>query len=416
MTYLSGFRNTHSTEEEKGLLPLEQNSPQVCPGGLFAEQISGSAFTRPRHENLRSWLYRRTPSVSQGRYELDTALSERFHAVKAQHEPNQTRWQPLDIQKKKHHFVEGLCPLLTNGNLNSVGSNIYLYSANISMQQTSFHSSDGEFLIVAQSGDLEIRSEFGLLQITPGEIAVIPRGIHFQVNVSSDVRGYAIENFGAPFNLPDLGPIGANGLANPRHFLAPVAASEKDQSYTCYHKYQNQIYTVRQEQSPFNVKAWWGNYYPYKYDLKLFNTVNTVSFDHPDPSIFTVLTSPSLASGVANIDFVIFPERWMVAEHTFRPPYYHRNIMSEYMGLIYGSYDAKDSDGFKPGGGSLHNQMSPHGPDLQSFEKASKQALKPERYESTLAFMFESSLPYKVMPYGDKQLTRDENYKTCWQF
>ncbi len=409
MKYLSGFYNTHSSETEEGLLPSRQNSPQVCPQNLFAEQLSGTAFTKNRKDNLRTWLYRDLPSVKSSAYILDKDLSQRFSTTNAEHEPNQMRWLPLDSPSEDQNFVAGLCPLLVNP-VCMIG----LYAANSDMQNQAFSSADGEWLLVPQQGKLKVKTEMGELEVSSGEILVIPRGIVFRIDAEKNSRGYFIENQGSRFELPNLGPIGANGLANERHFLAPTASAEQASPYTVYHKYQGQIYSYQLEHSPFNVRAWWGNYYPYKYDLSLFNTINTVSFDHPDPSIFTVLTSPSLNPGVANIDFVIFPERWMVAENTFRPPYYHRNIMSEYMGLIYGEYDAK-AEGFQPGGGSLHNQMSPHGPDAATFEKASQSELKPQRYEKTLAFMFESCHAYQIMPYGKAKLTVDHKYRDCWQ-
>ena len=164
-----------------------------------------------------------------------------------------------------------------------------------------------------------------------------------------------------------------------------------------------------------DVVGWHGNYAPYKYDLTRFNTMNTVSFDHPDPSIFTVLTSPSAKPGTANVDFVIFPPRWMVGEDTFRPPYFHRNVMSEYMGLINGVYDAKPAGGFEPGGGSLHNCMTPHGPETEAFNAASNAKLKPEYLGSTLAFMFESSLVYSPTRHGLETPALQKNYLNCWR-
>ena len=178
-------------------------------------------------------------------------------------------------------------------------------------------------------------------------------------------------------------------------------------------KFSGRLWATRLDHSPLDVVAWHGNYAPYKYDLARFNSINTVSFDHPDPSIFTVLTSASDTPGMANIDVVIFPPRWLVAEHTFRPPYFHRNLMSEFMGLIHGAYDAK-AEGFLPGGASLHNSMSPHGPDAETFGKATSAELAPQRLGDTLAFMFESRYVYQPTPAALDADFRQRDYVDVW--
>jgi len=296
------------------------------------------------------------------------------------------------------------------------GLAIHIYAATKNMADTFFYNADGELLIVPQEGGLDIRTEMGNLHVKPKEIAVIPRGVKFQVNlVEGKGRGYICENYGQPFELPSLGPIGANGLANPRDFLSPTAAFEdKEGKYYLVAKMAGKFWQASLKHSPLDVVAWHGNYAPYKYDLATFNTLNTVSFDHPDPSIFTVLTSPSSILGVANVDFVIFPPRWMVAENTFRPPYYHRNVMSEFMGLIEGVYDAK-TEGFTPFGSSLHNMMSAHGPDAATFEKATHAALMPEKQQATLAFMFESRLLLHPTKQALEHKTLQTDYAQCWQ-
>lgn len=415
MEYQSGFGNYFESEAVKNILPRGQNNPQKTAQGLYAEQLNGSAFTAPRNSNLRSWLYKVHPSVADGRYtslsstNLKTAPFSIF-------EPNQLRWKPFPYAHQKINFLESLTTFTGNGSPQSqTGCAVHLYSCNTSMENTYFYSADGDFLFVPQEGELTLRTEFGALSVKPTEIAVIPKGVKFQVNIKSpNARGYVCENYGAPFILPDLGPIGANGLANPRDFLAPVAAyDEKSGHSILISKFMGQMFEQKLKHSPLDVVAWHGNYYPYKYDLSKFNTINTVSFDHPDPSIFTVLTSPSATHGTANIDFVIFPPRWMVAEHTFRPPYYHRNTMSEFMGLITGVYDAK-SDEFAPGGCSLHNAFSGHGPDKQTFDKASSAALKPEKIENTMAFMFESRYPFGLTEWSANSPLLDKSYQDCW--
>jgi len=430
LSYQSGFGNHLISEAEIGAVPKKQNSPQKVNYGLYGEQLSGSSFLMPRSTNLRSWLYRILPSVKHGafrRIDNKTFKSRPFNEVEAG--PDQLRWNAFSQSKKeKLDFIDSLFTIAGNGDMASLrGSAVHIYRASASMEDRFFYNADGEFLIVPEQNGIRLRTEFGIIDVNPGEIAVIPRGVKYQVrllpesnsnsNSSSDsgfARGYVLENYGEPLRLPDLGPIGANGLANPRDFLAPQAAYENlSGKFTLTAKFQGNLFEADIDHSPLDVVGWQGNYFPYKYDLSLFNVINTVSFDHPDPSIFTVLTSPSELAGLANIDFVIFPPRWMVAENTFRPPYYHRNLMSEYMGLIFGVYDAK-AEGFVPGGGSLHNSMSAHGPDAQTFEKASTADLKPVYQAGTLAFMFESSLVYTPTAQALNCAELQDDYRSCW--
>ncbi len=407
--YLTGFGNHHQTEAIAGALPENQNSPQRCHLDLYAEQLNGSAFTRPRHLNLHSWLYRLAPSVVHGDYtHYPSAMTDPFAPLQA---PNPMRWSAIPTPSIPCDFVDGLFHIAGNHLIQA-----YLYQCNQSMTSRYFSNRDGEMLFVPYAGKIRLNTEFGRLEIEPGMIAVIPRGVLFGVElIDANAAGYVCENSGTPLTLPHLGLIGSNGLANPRHFLYPKAAFENlegDISLIC--KYQQQAWCAKGNQSPLNVVAWHGNYAPYAYDLALFNTINTVSFDHPDPSIFTVLTSESDTLGVANLDFVIFPPRWMVAEHTFRPPYFHRNIMSEFMGLLKGEYDAK-SDGFEIGGVSIHNCMTAHGPDAKTYKQASQQQLKPLRYRDTLAFMFESREPWLVTEKALAHTAKQVNYTHCWK-
>eukprot|EP00842_Homolaphlyctis_polyrhiza_P001677 jgi/Hompol1/250/HPOL_004117-RA len=365
--YQSGFGNTFETEALPGALPVGRNSPQKVAYGLYAEQLSGTAFTVPRHDQQRDWLYRIRPSVchnpfvripSEKLVRNFSVVGDEDPKVECEATPNQLRWSPFEVPAgTKANFVQGLHTMCGAGSPSSRnGLAIHLYSANTDMVNEAFYNADGDFLIVPQQGTLDIQTELGFLKVSPGEIVVIQRGIRYSVSLpDGPSRGYICEIFDGHFELPGLGPIGANGLANPRDFLYPVAAYEDKEGveYTIINKYQGYLFATTQTHSPFDVVAWHGNYAPYKYDLSRFNTINTVSFDHPDPSIFTVLTAKSSTPGVALADFVIFPPRWMVAENTFRPPYYHRNCMAEFMGLISGGYDAKQ-EGFVPGGASLH--------------------------------------------------------------
>lgn len=415
--YQSGFGNEFATEALPGVLPVGQNSPQKVAYGLYAEQLSGTAFAAPRAENRRSWLYRIRPgAMHQPFVEIPSGLlqSGPFDAVAAN--PNQLRWNPFPIPAAPTDFIEGLITIAGNGSPDSQsGIAIHVYAANRNMTDRYFYNADGEMLFVPQQGGLTLRTELGVLDVAPGDIAVVPRGVRFTVDLpDGTARGYICENYGALLRLPDLGPIGANGLANPRDFLAPVAAFEdREGAFQLLAKFGGKLWSAEMAHSPLDVVAWHGNYVPYKYDLAHFNAMNSVSFDHADPSIFTVLTSPTDTAGTANIDFVIFPPRWMVAENTFRPPWFHRNVMSEYMGLVHGAYDAK-AEGFLPGGGSLHNCMTGHGPDAATFEAASNATLAPHKLDKTLAFMFETRFLIRPTSAALAAPQLQQDYVQCW--
>jgi homogentisate 1,2-dioxygenase len=389
--YMSGFGNEFASEALPGALPRGRNSPQRCPFGLYAEQFSGTAFTAPRAANRRSWLYRIRPAVMHHAFERfhHSLLDERSDEPAT---PNQLRWDPLPLPTAPSDLIDGLVPIAGNGSPDAhEGCAIYLYGANRSMQGRFFYDADGELLIVPQQGALVLDTELGRLRVEPQEIAVIPRGLRFRADLPDGAaRGYVCENFGAPFRLPDLGPIGSNGLANARDFLTPVARYEDiDAPCKLIAKFGGHLWVARMEHSPLDVVAWHGNNAPYKYDLRRFNAMGSTSYDHPDPSIFLVLHSPSDTPGTSNIDFAVFPPRWLAMENTFRPPWFHRNVANEFMGLICGVYDAKSS-GFVPGGSSLHNCMSGHGPDAATFDKASAADTSvPVHIGDTMAFMFE---------------------------
>jgi homogentisate 1,2-dioxygenase len=417
--YLAGFGNEHQSEAAPGALPVGQFSPQRPPFGLYTEQLSTTAFTAPRAASRRTWFYRLRPSVVQGEYTAanNNSLVRTAPLADGVAVPNQLRWNPLPIPDRHADFIDGLVTMAANGDARShVGMGVHLYAANQSMTNRFFYDADGELLIVPQDGRLQLHTECGVLGILPGEIAVVPRGIKFRVELPDGfARGYVCENYGAPFELPERGPIGANGLANNRDFLYPVAAFEdRDGAFELICKFCGVFFSAALGHSPLDVVAWTGNSAPYKYDLARFNAINTVSFDHADPSIFTVLTSPSANAGTANVDFVIFPPRWSVAEHTFRPPWFHRNLMSEFMGLIRGVYEAKPG-GFVPGGASLHNCMTPHGPAADAFEAARGADLKPQRLQDTLAFMFESR--YVIVPtqFAMQTPARQKDYLEDWR-
>lgn len=418
LVYSPGFGNEHSSEALPGALPLGRNAPQRAPLGLYAEQLSGSAFTEPRAHNRRSWLYRIRPSAAHppftraGNGTLRTAPF-----AETVPDPNRLRWNPLPEPAEGTDFLAGLWTLGGNGDVTQrTGMAVHLYAANASMTDRVFSDADGELLIVPERGGLLLRTELGLLRAEPGHVALIPRGVRFRVELlDASARGYVCENYGQPFALPDLGPIGANGLANARDFLAPVAAYEDVEGpVEVINKFCGNLWSATYDHSPLDVVAWHGNHVPYVYDLRRFNVLGSISYDHPDPSIFTVLTSPSDTPGLAGVDFVVFAPRWLVGEDTFRPPYFHRNVMSEYMGLIEGAYDAK-AEGFVPGGGSLHNMMSAHGPDRDTFERASAAELQPQKIDDGLAFMFETRWPLTLTAQAAGADHLQTGYDQVWQ-
>ena len=425
LKYLTGFGSHHESEAVAGALPVGRNSPQKVPFGLYAEQLSGSSFTMPRAQNLRSWLYRLHPSAMHPPFER--IGSGAWHTAPLQISsptPNRLRWMPREMPAEPTDFIDGMTTLAVCGDaMAQRGAAVHVYAANRSMERV-LYDADGELLIVPQEGALMIATEFGRLEAAPGEIALVPRGVRFRVALGDAppsasfggaspgfIRGYVCESYGAPFRLPDLGPIGSNGLASARDFQVPVAAHEDTGPTELVARFGGATWRTRLAHSPLDVVAWHGNYHPCKYDLARFNAINTVSFDHPDPSIFTVLTSPSDTPGMANVDFVVFPPRWMVADETFRPPYFHRNVMSELMGLVRGAYDAKEG-GFVPGGASLHNAMSAHGPDRASYERAIAAKLEPQYLGDTLAVMFESRYPFT--PVSPSPVPMDAAYDAAW--
>lgn len=422
--YMTGFGNEFASEAIESVLPIGQNSPQQPAYGLYAEQFSGTAFTAPRCDNRRSWLYRKLPSAMHGKFEpykSQTVINKAGKNIAtaptngAPFPPNRMRWDPLPIPEEPTDWVDGLISIATNGDaLTQHGIAIHLYAANESMTGKAFFCADGELLFVPQQGAINLITEMGILYVPPNHIAVVPRGLKFRVDLPDGaVRGYVCENYGAPFNVPDLGPIGSNGLANVRDFETPIATYEEDNKTQIIQKFGGKLWSVTSDHTVFDVIAWHGNNVPYRYDLSRFNVIGSISYDHPDPSIFTLLTSASAVAGTANCDFVIFPPRWMVAENTFRPPWFHRNIMSEYMGLIHGEYDAK-AGGFPPGGSSLHNCMNAHGPDQSSTQNAMSADLKPHKIDATMAFMFESCYPIRPTKWALETDLLQHDYDDCW--
>jgi homogentisate 1,2-dioxygenase len=427
-SYQTGFGNHFATEALPGALPAGQNSPQRVAYGLYAEGLTATAFTMPRAENRRTWTYRIRPSAAHGDFaRLDNRLLRSAPFAEVETPPTQMRWSPFPLPATPTDFVEGLATLGGNGDAtHRAGLALHVYAANRPMRERVFRNADGELLIVPQQGRLRLVTELGVLTVAPREIAVVPRGVCFRVELpdmeaggtdstGGAVRGYVCENYGAPFRLPELGPIGSNGLANPRDFLVPEAWFEdRDTPHRLVTKFAGNLWAADLDHSPFDVVAWHGNLAPYKYDLAHFNVLGTVSFDHPDPSIYTVLTSPSDTPGMANADFVVFAPRWLVGEHTFRPPWYHRNVMSEFMGLLYGQHDSK-AHGFLPGGASLHNSWAAHGPDATVFERATAAPLQPEKLDGSMAILVETRFVIRLTRYALESPELQRDYLQSWQ-
>ncbi|HEX2139761.1 MAG TPA: homogentisate 1,2-dioxygenase [Woeseiaceae bacterium] len=418
--YLVGFGNDFATEALPGALPVGRNSPQRAPYGLYAEKFSGTSFTAPARENYRSWFYRIRPSVVHGEFAPIDARLVRTAPIDegVAAAPNPLRWDPLPVPDEPADFVDGLVTMAANGDPRmQAGIGIHVYRCNRSMEDRFFYDADGELLIVPQQGALRLHTECGVLAVAPGQVTIVPRGMRFRVVLEDGTaRGYVCENYGRKFELPERGPIGSDGLANRRDFETPAAAYEdREGEFELVAKFAGRLFAAAIGHSPLDVVAWHGNLAPCRYDLSRFNTIGSISFDHPDPSIFTVLTSQSDTSGTANADFVIFPPRWLVMEDTFRPPWYHRNVMSEFMGLVHGDYDAKSGGGFLPGGASLHNCMTAHGPDTATFAKASSASLAPQKIDDTMAFMFESRYLLQPTRYALECDALQAGYRDCWQ-
>ncbi len=418
LRYQSGFGNDFATEALPGALPVGQSNPKRPAYGLYTEELNGTSFTAPRGSNRRSWTYRIRPSaVHEPFVPLDGGYlrSAPFDEVPAP--PNQLRWGPLPIPSASTDFVAGLVTIGGNGDpATQTGTAIHLYAANESMVDRFFYNADGELLIVPEQGALIVRTEFGVLHVAPCEMCVIPRGIKFRVELESSIaRGYVCENYGQHFRLPELGPLGTNGLANSRDFLTPVAAfEERDGDFRVVAKFLGRLWEASIDHSPLDVVAWHGTYAPYKYDLRRFNCINTVTYDHPDPSIFCVLAGPSAIPGTANVEFALIPDRWSVAMNTFRPPPFHRNVASEFVGLVRGTYVGK-AEGFTPGCSSLHNCMSGHGPDTEAFEHGSTASEEPQYLADTLTIVFETQLVIKPTKFALETELLERDYYRHWQ-
>lgn len=419
-----GFNGFSQSEALPGALPRRQNSPQHPPYGLYPELLSGSAFTVPRTCNRYSWLYRIRPSVRHGAPDHEHFVHPTWVSPPFSHvcPPVQYHFRPSPPVQEGVDFIDGSITMAAHGSpvaQDGCSANTYSASASMSSSRRFLRNIDADILILPQEGALDIRTEFGNLRVGPWELAIVQRGMTCQINLADGTelaKGYFLENFGDQFVIPDLGPIGiSSGLAHPRHFIAPEACFEEEEGdFQLVTKAEGHLFRSSLSYSPLDVVAWYGNFTPYKYDMRLFMAINTVTHDHPDPSIGTVLSSYTGKPGLANVDFVIFPPRWMVGEGTFRPPWFHRNYMSEFMGFIQGSYDAKP-DVMAPGACTIHNKFRPHGPDATAVAKGTAADVsKPDRYSGSLAFMWETRLAWHPTEWALAHL-HNTPYPLCWE-
>jgi len=417
LEYMSGFGNEFQSEAVAGALPQGQNSPQKCAFGLYSELVSGTVFTAPRALNRRSYLFRTRPTVAQPDFQRCELANFKTPPLEFPPYPMAMRWDPYPLELARGDFLDGMTTICGNGSpVQQSGLAIHTYCANRSMTGRAFSNADGEMLILPQHGGIRVTTEVGLLEAAPGELVLIPKGMKFRVDLLSDVaRGFVCENFGHPFVLPELGLIGSNGLANACDFLTPVAHFEdSDEPVELVHKYAGAFWSATMGHSPFNVVAWRGNWAACKFDMHRFVVLGAQMVDHPDPSIFCALTSPSHPVAGGNVDFMILPPRWLVAEHTFRPPGFHRSAVAEFLALIQGAHDTRASR-FAPGASSLHNNWTAHGPDVATHDKGRVAELVPTKFEETLVIMLDSRFPYEIAPGGMDGPHRQLDCTSSWQ-
>ncbi|KAH9874017.1 hypothetical protein IAQ61_004645 [Plenodomus lingam] len=403
--YQAGWGNRHQSEVIPGTLPVAQNNPQEVRFGLYTEGITYSAFAAPRAHNYSTYMYRCRPAAAHNGYvpfESKSNIQNCFLSLnpKVATLPEQAEWRPFPLPKEeeKIDFANGLHTLAGSGDPNiREGLALYVYMINSSMERRAFCNADGDFLICAQLGTLDIVTEMGKIFLQPGEICVIQRGIRFCMNLAPDTkvaRGYITEVWGSMWELPDLGPLGGHGLANPRDFLYPVAAIDDNLhvDWQIVNKINGELVAIQQDHSPFDLVAWHGNVVPYKYDLTKFSSQNSTSIDHTDPSIFTVLTAKSRDPLTPLADFLWFGPRWDVATNTFRLPYFHRNSASEFLACLYGQGLGR-SDDFQPGGGSFEGGHTPHGGFHEGYQHGMRiHESQPEKIlTEQLTIMIESS-------------------------
>ncbi|RSL87550.1 hypothetical protein CDV31_016235 [Fusarium ambrosium] len=406
-TYLNGLGNLHQSEAFPDAVPLVNSYPQHAKYGLRSEKVSGTSFTAtPRSQNLWSFLYRARPSYNHGTFELWNQHLETANPSRPKHlTPNSYVWPTFNVTKgdwTAQHLLGG------NGSpTDKTGVAIWLFHVNKDMPpQTVFSSQDGEALIVPQTGALDIQTEYGKLLVRQQEIAVIPRGIKYRVTLpeGKEARGYVLELYQGHFRLPELGIIGSIGLANPRDFQVPTAsfdgkiesqgdtqvavANDGRGEWTIISRLDTKLWFATQDSTPFDVAGWQGTLYPYKYDVRRFNYIGNLNYDHADPSVFVVLTSQSYGKepGTAVVDFAAVGEHWHPAQHTLRVPWYHRNTASEFVFPIIAEQDPKSrlntSDTFGPWGAWLNANMVTHGSNEQEYaEWQAKDTLTPMKLQ-----------------------------------
>ncbi|KAK0434287.1 homogentisate 1,2-dioxygenase [Armillaria borealis] len=403
--YQVGFGNRFASEAIPGILPQGQNHPQKNKYGLYMEGMTGSPFVAPRPQNLHAFMYRIRPSLDHKKFVRlpdSPDMESNFLPTnpKVHISPTQLNWAPPPFPSSKDEvdFIAGLKTIGGNGEPTArEGLALHIYLANADMKNKAFCDSDGDMLVVPQQGRLDVQTEFGRMMVRPGELMVIQKGMKFKVSLpDGPSRGYVQEIFGSHFELPDLGPIGGHGMANPRDFEVPLASFEIDET-SWEGKIGGQLFSAAQDHIPFDVVAWQGNYVPYKYAMEKFIFVGSVSKDHLDPSVFTVLTAKSKATGIPLVEILTVSERWNVASDTFRPPYYHRNNATEILCFISGERGGR----YVPGGIVLQTVFCPHGPPPEVHKAAIVAELKPERIsKGSMAIAIETPMILSMTDYA----------------
>jgi homogentisate 1,2-dioxygenase len=418
-----GFGSVHESEALEGALPRDQNAPRRCPYDLVPELINGTPFTVRNVDNSKMWTYRIHASFSQTAFH--PLPNARFATPLGDVEPNRSRWapHPIPAPSTPTDFVDGLVTLGGAGDvLSGPGFAIHVYAANADMLDRCFSNADGDLLVIPQEGALDVRTELGWLSVPIGSILFVPRGLKFAIGLPENVgRGWVLEVFGTKLRLPERGLVGSNGLAEARHFRAPHASYEDREcpdGFQHVTKTGGRLFEATHTFSPFDVVAWYGNHAPFVYDLMHFAPVASVRFDHQDPSIFTVLTAPLDDHGRAVADFVFFPPRWEVIEHSFRPPFAHRNAASEVNMVV--RTPKPYSTGYEPGCTFLSPLLTAHGVGTKTYDAIldlpHDHVDPPQRIpDESLWAMVESALPFRTTAWARDTELLDATFLSAFE-
>ncbi|GAD98612.1 homogentisate 1,2-dioxygenase, putative [Paecilomyces variotii No. 5] len=384
--YQVGFGNRFVSEAVPDTIPRDgRNLPQRANYDLYIEQLNGTTFVTCRKDMFNVWFHRIRPSCAhkalkplEYKHDIVSVFSSQNEGVSFV--PFNNEWGPLEIplESKPTNFWQGIKTILGHGDPTlKEGVAVHQYAANLSMDKEAFVNHDGDYLFVPQQGRLDIQTELGRMMVLPGELFVIPAGLRFKVSLpDGPSRGYIQEIFGSHFELPDLGPIGSNGLALPQDFEIPVASYDLDtSSWEIITKLAGKLYHYEQAHTPFDVVGWHGNYVPYKYEIEKLLALSS-SKDQLDPSAYTILTAKSKIPGVSITDFCAFTPKWVNSLNSWRPPYYHRTMGAEVMGMVRGEYGGSAKT-LEPGALTCDNAYVPHGETYDAWKKHAFVDLEP---------------------------------------